>query len=121
MSGLGKLEVKRHPRKGRAVHATAAIRAGELIDEAPVVIIPVADCATVERTVLAGYYFDWDGVRGALALGLLTLCNHAARPRARVERDFTRNMMGLIALEDIAAGDEVTIDYGCPLWFEAEE
>ena len=72
------------------------------------------------------YYFHWDGDpdgegRGALALGFVTLCNHSSRPRARVERNYARLTLDLVAITGIAADDEVTIDYGCTLWFEARE
>jgi len=55
-----------------------------------------------------------------LALGLLTLCNHSARPNARVDRNFARHTLDLIAVAPVAAGEEVTIDYGCVLWFEPQ-
>ena len=56
--------------------------------------------------------------RGALGLGLVTLCNHASRPNARVERNFARQTLDLIASATLGLGEEVTIDYRCTLWFE---
>ena len=55
------------------------------------------------------------------ALGLVALCNHARRPNARVRRNLAQETLDLLALAPIAAGDEVTIDYNCPLWFEAQD
>jgi SET domain-containing protein len=77
----------------------------------------------LDRTIVHDYYFHWDGDpdgegRGALALGFVTLCNHSSRPCARVERNYARLTLDLVAIAAIAAGDEVTIDYGCTLWFE---
>ena len=97
-----------------------------MIETAPVVVVPAAECAALDRTILHDYYFHWDGDpdgegRGALALGLLTLCNHSSRPRARVCRDLARRTLDLIAISPIGPGEEVTIDYGCTLWFEAQE
>ena len=69
------------------------------------------------------YYFHWDGDpgwvgRGALGLGVLTLCNHSSRPCARVERNHARLTLDLIAITPIGRGEEITIDYNCDLWFE---
>jgi len=96
-----------------------------VIETAPVIVIPATDCPKLDRTVIHDYYFHWDGDpdregRGALALGLLTLCNHSACPNARADRNFTRQTLDLIAVAPIAAGEEVTIDYGCALWFEPQ-
>lgn len=99
---------------------------GSLIEAAPVVIVPAAECAALDRTILHDYYFHWDGDpegdgRGALALGLVSLCNHSRRPRARVDRNYAHQTLDLIALAPIAPGEEITIDYNCPLWFEPVE
>lgn len=56
-----------------------------------------------------------------MALGLVTLCNHAGLPNARVERNFAGHTLDLIATGPIAQGEEVTIDYGCTLWFEPRD
>lgn len=116
-----RLEIRAIPHKGRGVFTCAPIAAGTIIEIAPVIILPAVECATFNRTVLHDYYFHWDGDRqgegrGALALGLLTLCNHSSRPRARVERNHDRRTLDLIAIADIAAGEEITIEYG-ELWF----
>jgi SET domain-containing protein len=125
-SPAASVEVRRHPLKGRGLYAARPIARGELIEAAPVVAFAAADCALLDRTILGHYYFHWDGDpdnggSGALALGLLTLCNHSPRPRARVHRNHGDQTLELVALETIAAGEEVTIDYGCPLWFDAAD
>ena len=78
------------------------------------------------KTILHDYYFHWDGDpdgegSGAVALGLVALCNHSRRPNARVRRNLAQETLDLLALAPIAAGDEVTIDYNCPLWFDPQE
>jgi hypothetical protein len=88
--------------------------------------VPAGQCPAIERTILHDYYFHWDGDadgegRGAVALGLVTLCNHSRRPNARVRRNFAHETLDLIAVTPIAAGNEVTIDYNCPLWFEPQD
>ncbi len=121
-----RVEIRSDPGKGRGVFATAAIAAGTLIESAPVVIVPAEQCALLDRTILHDYYFDWDGGpghagTGAVALGVVSLCNHSRRPRARVRRNLVKSTLDLVALTAIAAGDEITIDYNCPLWFEAQD
>ena len=125
-----RLEIRADPQKGRGVFAREPITAGTLIEAAPVILVPAAQCALIDKTILHDYYFHWDGDpeggpesdgRGAVALGVVSLCNHSRRPRARVRRNYARETLDLVALMPIAAGEEVTIDYNCPLWFEAQD
>jgi uncharacterized protein len=120
------VEIRASPGRGRGVFARKAIAPGTLIETAPVIILPAAECRALDQTVIYDYYFHWDGDpdgegRGAVALGLLTLCNHASRPRARVHRNYAQLTLDLIAAAPIEPGEEVTIDYGCTLWFEPRE
>jgi uncharacterized protein len=121
-----RIEIRASPARGRGLFARTAIAPGTVIEAAPVIVIPGVDCPALDRTIIYDYYFHWDGDpegqgRGALALGLVTLCNHASPPNARVERNYARQTLDLLAVAPIAAGDELTIDYGCTLWFEPRE
>ena len=121
-----RLEIRSDPVKGRGIFAREPIAAGALVEAAPVIIVPAEQCPLLDRTILHDYYFHWDGDpdgegRGAVALGLVALCNHSRRPNARVRRNFAQDTLDLVALLPIAAGDEVTIDYNCPLWFDPKD
>jgi uncharacterized protein len=121
-----RVEIRSSPTRGRGVFARRLIRLGTVIEAAPVIIIPAADCPTLDRTVIHDYYFHWDGDpdgegRGALALGLVTLCNHSKPPKARVDRNYARHTLDLLAVAAIEPGEEVTIDYGCTLWFAVRD
>jgi SET domain-containing protein len=120
-----RLEIRRDPLKGRGVFARTAIGAGTLIERAPVVIVPSDQRGSLDNTILHDYYFVWDEEggerRAAVALGLVSLCNHSRRPSARVRPNRSRETLDLLALTPIAAGREITIDYNCPLWFAAAE
>ena len=121
-----RLEIRNDPIKGRGIFAREPIAAGGLIEAAPVIIVPADQCPLLDRTILHDYYFHWDGDpdgegRGAVALGLVALCNHSRRPNARVRRNLAQDTLDMVALSPIAAGDEVTIDYNCPLWFQPQE
>jgi SET domain-containing protein len=114
------------PERGRGVFARERIVAGTVVEAAPVIIVPATECGLLDRTILYNYYFHWDGDpdgegRGALGLGLVSLCNHASRPRARVDRNFAQHTLDLVAITDIGPGEEITINYGCELWFESHD
>jgi SET domain-containing protein len=116
------VEVGMSPGRGRGVFARSAIAPATLIEAAPVIVLPAAECPALDRTVIYEYYFHWDGDpdgegRGALGLGLVTLCNHSPRPCARVERNYANLTLDLVAICPIQPGEEITIDYGCTLWF----
>jgi hypothetical protein len=121
-----RLEIRSDPVKGRGIFAREPIAAGTLIEGAPVIIVPAEQCPLLDRTILHDYYFHWDGDpddngRGAVALGLVALCNHSRRPNARARRNLAQDTLDLVALSPISAGDEVTIDYNCPLWFQPQD
>jgi SET domain-containing protein len=121
-----RLEIRSDRSKGRGVFAAAPIAAGAVIEQAPVVIVPQKERPLLDQTILHDYYFQWsDGPEGegpgAVALGLVSLCNHSPRPNARAQRNPARKTLDLLALSPIAAGEEITIDYNCTLWFEPHE
>jgi SET domain-containing protein len=121
-----RLEVGDSPGRGRGVFAREAIGPGTVIEAAPVIILPAAQCRLLDQTVIYDYYFHWDGDpdgegRGALGLGLVTLCNHSSRPRAWVRRNVAQGTLDLITLAEIEPGAEITIDYACELWFEPRD
>ena len=117
--------------RGRGVVAERAIAAGELIERAPVLIIPEADRAAIDPTNVGNYIFMWehDTVaqdlysqrgRAAVVLGYASLVNHSATPNCDFVRHIDALAVDLFALRDIAPGEELTIDYGLILWFTPE-
>ena len=121
----GPVEVRPAGRKGRAVFATGAIPAGELLETAPTVGLGRHDTDTIVGTTVDDYYFahpvDPDG--GLLVLGLASLLNHADEPNAETTPRHAEGLGWLIelrALRAIAPGEELTRRYACELWFEPE-
>lgn len=112
-------------RHGRGVFATAAIRVGELIEEAPVVVMPPGEIADLKRTVISDYSFLWndDDRAAAVMLGVCSLCNHSYNPNATFDRRFTAGTIAFLAIREIHAGEEITINYHGdpadrdPVWF----
>jgi hypothetical protein len=67
---------------------------------------------------IGNYPMAWDDTFHALVWSALTLVNHSNSPNAKVEREEKDKLIRLVALRDIAAGEEITYDYKVPLWFE---
>ena len=111
------------PGKGRGVVATAPIAREETVERSPVLPISLE---TSERPGLCDYAFAWGedvagfeaGKECAIGLGYLGLYNHGAPSNVRLLRHYDENEMSIIALRDIETGEELTIDYDIPLWFE---
>jgi len=109
--------------KGRGVVATEAIASGEIVERSPVIPLAHSDS---ERPGLSDYAFAWGedvpgfapGKECAIGLGYLGLYNHSRPSNVRLLRHYDDNEMSVQALRDIEAGEELTIDYDIPLWFE---
>jgi uncharacterized protein len=110
------------PLAGRGLFTTRFVRHGEVLDVAPVVLVPASERHHLDATALSGHYWDWDG-DAALAMGPISFTNHGRPGCARWERDDDACTMVLIATRDLGPGEEVLVDYladGDPadeLWF----
>jgi len=111
--------------KGRGIFAVRPIACGELIEAAPVVVVPHAQIAQLDATILGDYYFVWGDNKqdAAILLGRCSLCNHSYEPNARFVLVPAQQTIEFIALRAIATGEEVTTNYNgdpancAPLWF----
>lgn len=110
--------------KGRGVFAQKRFLKGEVIERAPVVVIPAEQVQLIDQTVLANYYYDWEDKAAANALGLLSLFNHSYRPNTYYVKKFAEREVELIAYRDIEVGEEITANYNgspedlSPIWFD---
>ncbi|MEJ5233294.1 MAG: SET domain-containing protein-lysine N-methyltransferase [Geminicoccaceae bacterium] len=110
--------------KGLGVFAAEPLPAGVPLEPQPVFELDPEDTEPIERTRFRHHYFahpERDGV-GVIVLGWLTLCNHGRPPTLELDWrcDPTTGWWVVPApVRSIAAGEELTIDYNCPLWFEA--
>jgi SET domain-containing protein len=116
--------VKRIKGKGRGVFARRAIRADEVIERVPMLVMTSKEFEEgVANSALKDYCFAWGKDQVALALGYGSLYNHSYRPNARYEDDGPRTK-AFIALRAIAEGEEITVNYnGTPesrakVWFD---
>ena len=112
--------------KGRGVFAATRISAGELIERAPVHVIPDRDWCHIEETLLLDYCFLW-GDRSAIPFGKFLLYNHSYSPNALYVKRLDDRIIEMVALRDIEAGEEILINYNgdpgddTPVWFEVKE
>jgi SET domain-containing protein len=124
-----KLKVVDFGPKGRGVVALEPIKKGDLIERSPVLVLPEADRANTDESILFTYVFMWEkGTteedlyrrkgRSGVTLGFTSLCNHNPNPNADFDRHIDEQMLSLFALRDIAEGEEITIDYQMTLWFD---
>ena len=107
--------VKKVIGKGRGVFARRAIKKGSIIERVPVVLVPVADIADgTNNPSLARFCFTRNKTTVAIALGYGSLYNHSYKPNARYDDDAAAQMI-FTAVRDIAADEEITINYnGAP-------
>ena len=114
---------------GRGVAATRPIKRGEVIERVPVIIVPESDRAAVDVSNVGSYIFMWEHGkvgedlysgkgRAAVVLGYASLINHSADPNCTFIRYIEALAIELIALRDIAAGEELRFDYHMTLWFD---
>lgn len=111
------------PGCGRGLFASADIREGEVIERACSAEIDAAQCVVLDDMHPVGdFYFEHpeDKAKGLMVFGLPSLVNHADDPNAHVRFEQQEGfgwIAVLYALRAIAAGDEITYRYRCPLWF----
>ena len=55
-----------------------------------------------------------------MVLGYTSLVNHSPEPNCDIVRYIDALALDLVAVRPIAAGEELTIDYGLTLWFTPE-
>jgi hypothetical protein len=120
------VEVSAAGPKGRGVFAARGFAAGELVERAPVIVVPPAEKDAVERGPLGDYVYAWGRRKelDAVVLGYGSLYNHSFRPSAVYLRRPAEPALDFVALRAIAAGEEITVNYNgdpadaTPVWFD---
>jgi uncharacterized protein len=122
------LIVKDFGHRGRGIIATEDIEPGQLIERSPVLIIPPAERAVLDQTIIFTYVFMWEHLtveqdlykhegRSAIALGYTSLLSHSFQPNCTFIRHIDELFIDVFANRLIRAGEELTIDYQMTLWF----
>lgn len=120
------LEVKNIPEKGRGVFALREFQYGDIVERAPVIVLPAEQWQICEKTDLHNYAFGW-GINqdlAAIALGYGSLFNHSFDPNAFYRKCLEEEVIEFIALKAIQSGEEITVNYNgspfgkMPVWFK---
>lgn len=123
------LHIKESPQRGRGVYALEAISSGDWIEEAPVIVLSAQERVLIDQTKLHDYIFEWtpEGTSQCImALGYVPIYNHHYHSNAEYFMDYEQQLIRIIAVKDIAAGEEICINYNGdadnlkPLWFEVK-
>lgn len=112
--------------KGRGVFARRKINGGELIESAPVLLVPSDECSYLKNTILENYCFRCgpNQEHAAIAMGYGSLYNHSYTPNAVYEVKDEEMAVQFRALKEIQAGEEITVNYNrdpgdrSAVWFE---
>jgi SET domain-containing protein len=115
--------------RGRCVFARRKIAPGEVIERAPVIVIPKKQWPSVKKSILENYAFDWgeNDEDSVIALGYVSIYAHSYSPNAKLEQLTDDLLMEVTALKPIQPGEEITINYnGDPtnrdrLWFKVRK
>jgi len=109
--------------KGRGVFALRDFKKGEVLETAPVIIVP-ATSVPDDGEAPDGYLLDWDpeteGEEHCMPLGYIMMYNHSSTPNIALENDMEELYMTVTATRDIKKGEELCWDYACELWFDEE-
>lgn len=123
------LYIAQTERKGRGIFTNKPIRPGTIIEISPVLVMSAKDRKAIDKTLLHDYIFEWGDSRTqcCVALGWVSLYNHAFSSNCEYEMDFEEQTMLIRAVKSIKKGEELSINYNGewnntnPLWFEVEE
>ena len=116
-------------KRGRGVFASEKIAKNTIIEISPVLVLSAKDRKHVEKTRLFDYIFEW-GTEGkkkvCIALGYLSLYNHAYNANCDYEMDYDAELMTIKTVRAIKKGEELFINYNAvpddatPIWFDAK-
>ncbi len=110
-------------RPGRGVFAAEEIKKGEVVEEAPILILRFEDFVETRWNLLFEYYF-WMDKYVVLALGYGGIYNHSSAPNCTYKILKLDKIIRFTALRDIKKGEEICFNYRgntkskTPLWFE---
>ncbi len=109
----GHLYLSASPFHGTGVFSHKAIRKGEIIEKAPVILIDATENDILKHTALYHYYFlvNKPETPVAIGLGYSSLYNHSCPSNAGYKIKTGKSIIIIKAARDIAPGEEITINY----------
>jgi SET domain-containing protein len=114
-------------KRGRGVFTAKNISANTIIEISPVLVLSVKERSAIEKTKLFDYIFEWGKSKkqGCLALGYVSLYNHAYESNCEYEMDFEHRLVTIRTVRKIKKGEELFINYNAhptdktQVWFDA--
>ncbi len=114
--------------RGRGIFASEKIPADTVIEISPVLVLSAKERKQVEKTRLFDYIFEWGKKRkkGCIALGYLSVYNHAYTANCEYEMDYETETMRITTVRAIEKGEELFVNYNAkaddstPIWFDAK-
>ena len=112
--------------KGLGVVAKENIREGEIVECSPAFVIEAPENLDTDwgnlfeamlKVLFRDRYYEW-GQKGGVVLGYGSLYNHSDNSNVSLDRRLEEKKAIYTAKRDIRAGEELTINYACPLWFK---
>jgi uncharacterized protein len=111
---------------GRGIFTEKPIKAGTIIETAPVIVMNPKERKLIDQTLMHDYIFEWgdDRKECCMALGYVPLYNHAYISNCEYEMEFKKQLITVKAVRDIEAGEQLFINYNgepnndTPVWFD---
>ncbi len=113
MQILSSLRIAEIPNKGRGVVTLKKIAIDTVVEHSPVIVMDAAARQLLDQTTLHDYIFVWGNNEDecCMAQGYVSIYNHAVGSNCEYFMNFDDNTMQIKTVRDIAAGEELTINY----------
>ncbi|OQP65140.1 SET domain-containing protein [Niastella populi] len=111
---------------GRGVFTSEKLKAGTVIEMAPVIVMTKKDRQLIDQTLLHDYIFEWGDNHDqiCMALGYVPIYNHSYKSNCEYEMDYEHDLISIKTVRAIKKGEELFINYNGDwndqkkLWFE---
>ncbi len=120
------LYTKQTNNKGWGVFTENPIDKHTIIEVSPVIVMSAVEKVLLDKTALYNYIFDWEHNQCCMAMGLISVYNHAYNSNCEYFQEYTSNTIFIKTVRDIEADEELTInyngDYNNPkkVWFDVK-
>lgn len=113
--------------KGNGVFTQLDLPAGTVVEISPVIVMSAEERKLLDQTLLHDYIFEWvpEGKNQCcVAQGYIAVYNHSDRANCEHFMHYESDSISIKTMRDIAAGEELTINYNGewnnkqPVWFE---
>ena len=113
MQILSSLRIAEIPNKGRGVVTLKKIAKDTVVEHSPVIVMDAVARQLLDQTTLHDYIFVWGNNEDecCMAQGYVSIYNHAVGSNCEYFMNFDDNTMSIKTVRDIAAGEELTINY----------